>query len=99
MTRDFSPCDFYSFRCFYKDGTLVVSKPPFVVTLRRIMTEVKKGKPLEFIYIVPLEHVVLLAPVEIELKYRGYTNKQYISNPKKCGVKVFKGIDGKIKFK
>lgn len=99
MTRDFSPSDFYSFRCFYKDENLVVSSPPLVVTLRRVMNEVKKGKPLEFIYIVPLERVVLLAPVEVELKYRGYTNKQYMSNPRKCGVKVFKGIDGKIKFK
>lgn len=99
MTRDFSSHDFYSFRCFYKDENLVVSYPPLVVTFRSIMTEVKKGKPLEFIYIVPLEHVVLLAPVEIELKYRGHTNKQYMSNPKKYGVKVFKGIDGEIKFK
>ena len=99
MTRDFSPCDFYSFRCFYKDKNLVVSKPPLVVTLRRIITEVKKGKPFEFIYIVPLERALLLAPVEVELKYRGYTNKQYMSNPKKYGVKLFKGIDGEIKFK
>lgn len=99
MTRDFSSHDFHSFRCFFKDGNLIVSSPSLVVTLSRIMTEVKKGKPLEFIYIVPLERVVLLAPVEVELKYREYTNKQYMSNPRKYGVKVFKGIDGKIKFK
>lgn len=99
MKRGPSPTDIQVFRGFIsKDNRLGVFKPPQYLSIRTVFSNVEKGKPYEFIYIAFCPRIETLVPVPIVEKYQKYTRYQFLRNPKKCGVKIYKTKNGQIKF-
>lgn len=100
MKRGPNSKDITVFRGFINiEGKLGVYKPPVNLYLRTVFTNIKCGKPYEFIYIVPIQNVSPIVPIEVYEKYIGTKLNKFLASPKRSGVKIYKGFDGEIHFK
>lgn len=99
MKRGPSDKDITVFRCFFsKDNRLGVHIPPQSLHIRTVFSNVEQGKPYEFIYIAYCNRIEPILPVHIVEKYQRYSYYQFLRNPKKYGVKIYKTQNGEIHF-
>ena len=95
MKRGPNPKDVIAFRGFISSqGKLGV-----YLSLKTVFSNVSQGKPYEFIYMVYIERISPIVPIEVYEKYIGTKHKKFLSNPKQCGVKIYKGFDQEVHFK
>ena len=100
MKRGPNPKDVIAFRGFISSqGKLGVYKPPVSLSLKTVFSNVSQGKPYEFIYMVYIERILPIVPIEVYEKYIGTKHKKFLSNPKSFGVKIYKGFDQEVHFK